>query len=91
MAVEFVYDLDAELRNLWNHQEHRGIPRKSRDKVLIATWNIRHLTGGRTKRDEKDYRLIAEIIRPFDIVAIQEVKDNLGGLRAVMQYLPRSY
>ncbi|UCE36038.1 MAG: DUF4332 domain-containing protein [Thermoplasmata archaeon] len=91
MVDEYTYDLNDELDHIRIHQVHRKIPQKSPDKVLVATWNIRQLTGGSSIRDQKDYRLIAEIIKPFDIVAIQEVKDNLGGLRSVMQYLPANY
>jgi len=91
MAVEFNYDLNTEIENIRNHLMHRNVPQKSNDKILVATWNIRQLTGGSSIRDQKDYQLIAEIIRHFDVIAIQEVKDNLGGLRAVMQYLPDNY
>ncbi|UCE74534.1 MAG: DUF4332 domain-containing protein [Methanomassiliicoccales archaeon] len=90
MVVEHTYDLETELENIRNHQKHRGIPEKSDDKILVATWNIRQLGGG-AARDVKDYQLIAEIIKPFDVIAIQEVKDNLAGLRSVMQYLPTHY
>lgn len=50
--------------------------RKS-DKLTLASWNIRHL--GRTKTSEDIYE-IANILRDFDIVAIQEVvaKDPAG-------------
>lgn len=45
--------------------------------LTLASWNIRHL--GRTKTDEDIYA-IANILRNFDIVAIQEVvaKDPAG-------------
>jgi endonuclease/exonuclease/phosphatase family metal-dependent hydrolase len=43
------------------------------------------------ERRDKDYRLIAELVRWFDLVAIQEVNDDLRGLRAVEQHLPHKY
>lgn len=48
-----------------------------RDKFTLTSWNIRHL--GRTKTPEDIYE-IANILRDFDIVAIQEVvaKDPAG-------------
>lgn len=51
-------------------------PSKS-DNLTLASWNIRHL--GRTKTPEDIYE-IANILRDFDIVAIQEVvaKDPAG-------------
>ncbi|EGV42476.1 endonuclease [Bizionia argentinensis JUB59] len=46
-------------------------------KIKLASWNIRHL--GRTKTPEDIYE-IANILRDFDVVAIQEVvaKDPAG-------------
>jgi endonuclease/exonuclease/phosphatase family metal-dependent hydrolase len=41
--------------------------------------------------DPQDYSLLAEIVSWFDIVAVQEVNDNLLGLRAVMDKLPDTY
>lgn len=45
--------------------------------ISVVSWNIQHL--GRTKTDE-DIRIMAQILRDFDIVAIQEVvaKDPAG-------------
>jgi endonuclease/exonuclease/phosphatase family metal-dependent hydrolase len=67
----------------------RGIPRKRADRLLIATWNIANL--GVQQRRSKDYRLIAEIISWFDLVAVQEVNDNLQGLEGVREWLPDRY
>jgi endonuclease/exonuclease/phosphatase family metal-dependent hydrolase len=75
-----------------------GIPPKSLDRnVLIATWNIRHL-GAVTqkwdtsaedspKRNLRDILCIAEIVSRFDVVALQEIKRDLEGLRLLMQAL----
>jgi hypothetical protein len=35
---------------------------------------------GVQERRDKDYRLIAEIMSWFDVVAVQEVNDNLAGI-----------
>lgn len=43
------------------------------------------------KRREKDYRLIAEIVSRFDLVALQEVNDDLSGLRALQARLDPNY
>ncbi len=76
------YDLDGELAAVAQLHQRRGVPAKRKGNLLIATWNIEHL--GSRKRSGKDYRLIAELIRPFDITAIQEVKGSLSGLRAIV-------
>lgn len=71
------------------------IPAKRLDKnLLIATWNIRAF-GGLTrkyvseaedspKRDQHSLLCITEIIRRFDVIAVQEVKSNIRALRDTM-------
>ncbi len=69
-----------------------GVPKKSFHKLLLATWNIREFDspsfGRRT--DESIY-YIAEIISHFDLVAIQEVRDDLDGLRRLMDVLGKNW
>jgi endonuclease/exonuclease/phosphatase family metal-dependent hydrolase len=57
--------------------------------LLLATWNIANL--GLQQRRDNDYKLIAEMLSWFDLVAIQEVNDNLSGLRAIQKFLPKKY
>ncbi len=72
-------------------------PKRLEQNLLIATWNIRAF-GNITrkwvsepddspKRDLHATRCIAEIISHFDVIAVQEVKDNIRGLRDVMHLL----
>jgi hypothetical protein len=53
--------------------------------LLVATWNVANL--GLQKRTDADHALIAEILRWFDLVAVQD--DDLTGLRAVLSKLPK--
>jgi endonuclease/exonuclease/phosphatase family metal-dependent hydrolase len=74
------------------------IPAKKIDKnLLIATWNIRAF-GDYTrkwlssdkdspKRDMHSVLAISEIIRRFDVIAVQEVKANIRALRDTMKLL----
>ena len=74
------------------------IPPKTPDRnLLIATWNLRAF-GDLTEKwetSEKDspkrnlhaLRCIVDIISRFDIIAIQEVKDNLKCLRETIKAL----
>ena len=76
----FAYDyaVATELRALRRYQltaPDRAIPPKQNDRLLLATWNIANL-GVQARRD-KDYRLIAEIIGWFDLIAVQEVADGI--------------
>jgi endonuclease/exonuclease/phosphatase family metal-dependent hydrolase len=86
------YSLASELAALrhWRANEPgRAIPAKQQDRLLLATWNIANL--GVQKRREQDYRLLAEIIGWFDLIAVQEVASDLAGLRAIYSFLPASY
>ncbi|MEQ3665431.1 endonuclease/exonuclease/phosphatase family protein [Olleya sp.] len=74
------------------------IPSKQLDRnLLIATWNIRAF-GNLTrkwdsddedspKRDLHSILCIAEIIKRFDVIAVQEVKDNIRALRDTLKVL----
>jgi endonuclease/exonuclease/phosphatase family metal-dependent hydrolase len=86
---DFDYDLSVELRALRDHKKRRGVPGRSRDRLLLATWNVANF--GVHERREKDHRLIAEVLGWFDLVALQEVADDVGGLYAVRDFLPRRY
>lgn len=78
------------------------IPSKKLDKnLLIATWNIRafgNLTrkwdsvdGDSPKRDLHSILCIAQIISRFDVIAIQEVKDNIRALRDTLKVLGKNW
>lgn len=79
----------AAVRQYRDTKPGRAIPAKKANRLLLATWNIANL--GVQQRRDKDYRLLAEIISWFDLIAIQEVNDNLEGLRAIRSYLPASF
>jgi len=85
----FDYLLNDEINNLKHHKLTRNIPEKSTDKLLISSWNIANL--GLQKRHTDHYTLLAEIISWFDIIAIQEVNNNLEGLRNIESELPSHY
>ena len=67
----------------------RQIPAKGRDRLLLATWNIANL--GVQDRLDSDYALIAEVMTWFDLVAVQEVNDDLRGIEAIHSKLPARY
>lgn len=84
--------------NLLKADLNSKIPSKKLDRnLLIATWNIRafgNLTrkwdsddDDSPKRDLHSILCIAEIISRFDIIALQEVKDNLRALRDTLKVL----
>ena len=74
-----------ELRHtLENHpiDNAQSVPLKNvSDTLLLATWNLQAFDGGEADgRTAESYWYIAEIISHFDLVALQEVGANLGGL-----------
>ena len=91
-AFEYDYEVDAQIAALRAYEQTkpgRAIPPKQSDRVLIATWNIANL--GVQERRDKDYQLLAQILGWFDLIALQEVNDNLTGLRAIHQHLGADY
>ncbi len=93
-TFSFDFDVGSELKALRGYsslpdKQDRKIPAKGAGRVLVATWNIANL--GAQERGDDDHRLIAEILGWFDFVAIQEVNDDLDGLRALQALLPKKY
>src|SRR6185437_3506390 len=89
---DYQYDLSSELAALRDYprqKKDRKIPKRAADKLLVATWNIANL--GVQDRLDSDYALMAEIIGWFDLVAVQEVNDDLRGIEAIHSKLPARY
>ena len=65
------------------------IPARSMgDTLLLATWNLREFGNTRAGgREAEPLFYIAEIISRFDLVAVQEVRDDLVALRALLRIL----
>ncbi|MEM9303090.1 MAG: endonuclease/exonuclease/phosphatase family protein [Pseudomonadota bacterium] len=69
-------------------------PRRTDHNFILGTWNIRSLGGyhdewgenpGSPKRNLRGLALIAEVIRRFDVVAIQEVRRETSALRLLTE------
>lgn len=84
-SFNFAYQIQTEVAALRQHRATRLIPAKATDRLLLATWNIANL--GVQHRRGHDYQLMAEMVSWFDLVAIQEVNDDLAGLRGLQQHL----
>jgi endonuclease/exonuclease/phosphatase family metal-dependent hydrolase len=85
---DFRYLVEHELAALRAHKALRQIPEPAEGRLLLATWNIANLGRPGQERRPKDHRLIAEIIGWFDLVAVQEVANDLDELYAVRDLLP---
>jgi len=57
-----------------------GLPERRANSVVIGTFNIRKL-GKAVNRSPEAWTFLANICGRFDLLAVQEVMDNLEGLR----------
>jgi endonuclease/exonuclease/phosphatase family metal-dependent hydrolase len=85
----FTFDVDAEIQNLHQWKANRQIPAKTAGRILLATWNIANF--GAQDREDRHLRLIAEILSWFDVVAIQELRENFAQLDDVVRHLGAPY
>ena len=83
------YSLASEKRALNRWFSERNVPEKDDGKLLLASWNIANL--GEQKRYEKDLKLIAHLLSRFDLIAVQEIKDNLNHFSKVVGYMGGKY
>lgn len=68
--------------------------RKVTETLLLGTWNIRNFDDDRFNnghRTAEDFFYLAEIISRFDIIAVQELCEDLSPLDRVMGILGRNY
>jgi endonuclease/exonuclease/phosphatase family metal-dependent hydrolase len=90
--LNYTVNVTKEIKRLADYKKkkpERNIPKKAANKLLLATWNIANLGG--QKREQVHYKIIAEMLSWYDIIAIQELNDNLEGLRNLQKELPKNY
>ena len=88
-AFSYNYSASSQIQALRDYvasEPGRAIPPRDAATYRIASWNVANL--GLQDRRDKDYRLLAEMVSWFDLVAIQEVNDNLEGLDQLHAHLP---
>lgn len=86
-TFSFNFNVQTELARLAAHRQlpDRRIPAPTNQNVLIATWNLTNF--GAQKRQAEHFRLMADILRPFDVVAVQEIADPINHLETLMTEL----
>ena len=63
-----------------------GLPQRQYGSVLLGSFNIRKM--GKTRNRSADtWEFLADICRSFDLVAVQEIMDDLAGVRRLMSQL----
>jgi hypothetical protein len=77
------------LKRLTQQFADEGIPERTvSGTLLLATWNIREFDSAKYgERCAECFYYIAEIINRFDLVAIQEVREDLWALDRVQEIL----
>jgi len=90
---DFPYQIRTEHEKLalQAHKQTRAIPDRSPDHVLLATWNVANLGAPDQVREDKCFELIAEIMSLFDVVGVQEIRDNVADARTLLDALPESW
>ena len=76
------------LQNRMDKGRHRIPNRRVDENLLLATWNIQNFGNTKPKRA---IQYIADICERFDIIALQEVKTGLHGLKHLISLLPGNY
>lgn len=72
-----------------------GFPgKKTSESLILGTWNIRNFDDDRFNygpRSTEAFYYIAEIISRFDVLAVQEVCEDLRPLKRLLKILGREY
>jgi endonuclease/exonuclease/phosphatase family metal-dependent hydrolase len=94
---EYPREVVQDIARLRRRIEASGLPPRNTDQnLIVATWNIRAFgpvhpkwaeNPDSPKRNWRGLAYIAEIIRRMDVIAIQEVKRDLSGIRMLLDWL----
>lgn len=95
-APNFSFSFDpateiAALRQWRDTEPGRAIPAKVANRLLLGSWNIANLGDAEQLRSDDDIAIMAEMIAWFDLVAVQEVKENLADFNRILDTLPAGY
>ncbi|MCZ6790044.1 MAG: endonuclease/exonuclease/phosphatase [Chloroflexi bacterium] len=87
MATQFNSAEWRKIRETLDRDRARyGLPEREYGSVLLASFNIRKLGSARSRSPET-WQFLAEVCRSFDLMAVQEIMDDLSGLRRLMSLL----
>ncbi len=75
------------------HGASHGLPAQRVDSLVLGSWNLRQfgniqLDDKNRPREPEAFRFMASVLMHFDLVAIQEIKDDLDSLRLLHRFLP---
>ncbi len=64
--------------------------RTNRNTLLLSTWNLREFSNSENRLEEC-FWYIAEIISSFDLIALQEIGNDMSALKKLMEILGYKY
>lgn len=80
-----------KIRERLNSDPQRyGLPARVYGSVVLASANIRKL-GAKNKRDASTWQFFADVFRHFDLLALQEVLEDMEGLRHLEQLMGNDF
>lgn len=85
-------DLSKEIQAIRKYMKSNvalKIPAATSKTLRIATWNIANL--GDQDREDSHLKIIAEMISWFDLVAVQETKDNYEHFKKIVGFAGKKY
>lgn len=77
---------DAVMTGLEQSPISYGFPKRVYGSVLIGSFNIRKLGSDRS-RNERTWQFLTHICRQYDLLAVQEIMDDLSGIKELMKRL----
>ena len=87
-TVDLSKEIQA-LRNYMKSDKTLKIPAATSKTLRIATWNIANL--GEQDREDSHLKIIAEIISWFDLIAVQETKENYEHFKKIVGFAGTKY
>lgn len=85
--AEFTTEEWHKIRALFDAEAEKfGLPERRDESVLLASFNIRKLGGlrdskGAPSRSREAWRFLGDICSRFDLIGVQELMNDLGGIR----------
>ena len=79
----------TEIKALNKHFTRRRVPKPTENRLLLASWNIANL--GVQKRTAGARKVIAHILKRFDLVAVQEINDDYRQFIEIVEQMGPAY
>ncbi len=79
----------SEVKALNKHFQDRKVSKSADNRLLLASWNIANL--GVQKRTLGARKVIAHILKRFDLVAVQEINDDYRQFIDIVELMGPSY